>query len=240
MSFGKGGGTTVTSAQPTPEQTAQTKATTDFLTGTVIPAYQQTIGGAKDVYNQNIEGVTNAAQNLAGKASQAQETLGGTGESALRTGISGLENLFSNDYAQQQINAAMAPAEAQYQQNIANQGAQFGGAGQLGSARQALAGQQLAGTTQALQAQTAAGILKDVQQGRLAAGQALTSAGQGGLGQALGAAGTQLTAAMTPSDLYSKYASVVFGTPASAYTGNFSGTQGSTATSNKTNFGISI
>ena len=240
MSFGKGSGTTVTSAQPTPEQTAQTKATTDFLTGTIIPTYQQTVGGAKDVYNQNVGGVTNAAQNLAGKASQAQDVLGSTGESALRTGISGLENLFSNDYAQNQINAAMAPAQAQYQQNVANQGAQFGGAGQLGSARQALAGQQLAGTTQALQAQTAAGIENQIAQQRLQAGQSLAGIGQGGLGQALGAAGTQLTAAMTPSDLYSKYASVVFGTPASSYTGNFTGTQGSTQTSNKTNLGISF
>ena len=134
----------------------------------------------------------------------------------------------------------MAPAQAQYMQNLANQGAQFGGAGQLGSARQALAGQQLAGTTQALQAQTAAGILNQIQQGRLAAGQALTGAGQGGIGQALGAAGQQVSAAMTPSDLYSKYASVVFGTPASSYTGQFGGTQGSTQTSNTTKFGISI
>ena len=240
MSFGKGGGTQVNMAQPTAAQTAQTEATTNFLTGTIIPAYQQTVGGAQDVYNNNVGGVTNAAQNLAGTASQAQQTLGSTGESALRTGISGLENLFSNDYAQNQINAAMAPAQAQYMQNLANQGAQFGGAGQLGSARQALAGQQLAGTTQALQAQTAAGILNQIQQGRLAAGQALTGAGQGGIGQALGAAGQQVSAAMTPSDLYSKYASVVFGTPASSYTGQFGGTQGSTQTSNTTKFGISI
>lgn len=238
MSFGTGGGNTYTQAAPSPEQTAQTQATTNFLTGTLIPTYQQTVGGAKDVYNQNVGGVTNAAQNLAGTASQAQGALGSTGESALRTGISGLENLFGNDYAQQQINAAMAPAEAQYQQNIANQGAQFGGAGQLGSARQALAGQQLAGQTQALQAQTAAGILKDVQSGRLAAGQALTGAGQTGIGQALGAAGQQVTAAMTPSDLYSKYAQVVFGTPSP--TPNFSGTQGTSTSSNTSNFGIKI
>lgn len=240
LDLGKGGGTTITAAQPTPEQTAQTKATTDFLTGTIIPAYQQTVGGAQDIYNQNRSGVLNAAQNLAGTASQAQQALGSTGESALRTGISGLENLFSNDYAQQQINAAMAPAEAQYQQNLAGQAAQFGGAGQLGSARQALAGQQLAGQTQAAQAQTAAGILNQIQQGRLAAGQALSQYGQGGIGQALGAAGTQVSAAMTPSDLYSKYASVVFGTPASSYTPNFSGTQGSTQNTSTSKFGISI
>jgi hypothetical protein len=240
MSFGKAGGNQVTTAQPSAAQEAQTEATTNFLTGTIIPAYQQTVGGAQNVYNQNVGGVTNAAQNLAGQASQAQQTLGSTGESALRTGISGLENLFSNDYAQNQINAAMAPAQAQYMQNLANQGAQFGGAGQLGSARQALAGQQLAGTTQALQAQTAANIENQVAQQRLAAGQALTGSGQAGISQALGAAGQQVSAAMTPSDLYSKYASVVFGTPASSYTGNFGGTQGSTQTSNTTKFGISI
>ena len=240
MSFGKGGGTSIQTAQPTAEQLAQIKAQTEFFTGTVAPTYQQAVKGATDIYNLGAPGVTQAAQNLAGTAAQAQQTLGTTGESALRTGISGLENLFGGDYEQRQLAAALAPAQAQYAQNLAAQQAQFGGAGNLGSARQALAGQQLAGATQAAQMQTAAEVEKNVAAQRLAAGQALTSAGMGGLQQALSAAGTGVTAALTPQDLYSKYASVIFGTPSASYNPNFAGTGGTSTTSQSSKFGISI
>jgi hypothetical protein len=187
MSFGKS--TSTTTPTLTDEQKAQIKAQTDFFTGTIAPTYTGAVKGATDVYNQNVGGVTNAAQNLAGTARQAQESLGATGESALRTGVSGLQSLFSPDYEQNQINAALGPAQAQYQQNIANQQAQFGGTGNLGSARQALAGQQLAGQNQALQAKTAADIQAQIAGQRMGVGSTLANLGQGGLGQALGAAG---------------------------------------------------
>lgn len=240
MSFGKGGGTTVTTAELTPEQRQQIATQTDFFKNTIAPAYQQAVQGAKDIYNQTAPGVTGAAQNLSRIAGQAQETLGGTGESALRTGISGLENLFSDDYQAQQLQAALAPAQAQYQQNLAGLGAQYGGAGQIGSARQALAQTQLAGQTQAAQQQAAAGVLRDIQAGRLAAGQALSGYGQAGLGQAMGAAGQGVTAAMTPQQLYNQYASVIFGTPSAAYNPNFAGTQGSRTDTMSTKFGVSL
>ena len=79
MSFGKG--TTVNTAQPTQAQTDQINATTGFLTGSVIPAYQQVVQGQNDLYNQTAPGVTNAAQNLAriwvpqGKAHYKQVSL---------------------------------------------------------------------------------------------------------------------------------------------------------------------
>jgi hypothetical protein len=240
MSFGKSGGTTVQTPEMTPEQRAQIQAQTEFFTGTIAPTYQGAVRGATDLYNQGAAGVTNAAQNLAGTASQAQQSLGETGESALRTGITGLQSLFSPEYAQEQLNAAMAPAQAQYQQNLANQAAQFGGAGNLGSARQALAGQQLAGQTQSAQAATAANILRDISAQRLAAGQNLAQLGQGGIGQALGAATQGVTAAMTPQQLYNQYASVIFGTPAASYNPNFAGTQGQTTSSSKYDFGVKI
>lgn len=240
MSFnlGKGGGTQVTTPGLTDEQRAQIEAQTNFFTGTIAPTYQQAVRGATDLYNQGASGVTNAAQNLAGTASQAQETLGGTGESALRTGISGLENLFSNDYEQQQLKAAMTPAEMQYQQNLAGLNAQYGGAGSLGSARQALAQNQLAGQTQALQQQAAAGVLKDIASQRASAASTLAQLGQGGLGQALGAAGQQVTAAMTPQQLYNQYASVIFGTPSASYNPDFRGTQSSTVNSSNWSAGV--
>ena len=234
MSFGKSSSTTTPTL--TDEQKAQIKAQTDFFTGTIAPTYTGAVTGATDVYNRNVGGVVNAAQNLAGTAQQAQQTLGETGESALRSGISGLQSLFSPDYEANQIKAALAPAQSQYQQNLAGQQAQFGGAGNLGSARQALAGQQLAGQTQALQAGTAAQVQRDIAAQRMGVGTTLAGLGQGGIGQAMGAAGQQVTAAMTPQQLYNQYASVIFGTPAASYTSN--APFGSSSTGS--NFGVKI
>lgn len=240
MSMGKSGGTTVQTPEMTPEQRQQIAAQTGFFTGTIAPTYQTAVKGATDIYNQGAPGVTYAAQNLAGTAGQAQQALGSTGESALRTGISGLENLFSNDYEAQQMQAALAPAQAQYQQNLADLGNRFGGAGQIGSARQALANTQLAGTAQMQQQQAAAQVAKDISAQRLAAGSSLAGLGQAGIGQAIGAAGQGVTAAMTPQQLYNQYASVIFGTPASSYNPNFAGTQGQTTNTQGYNMGIKI
>jgi len=238
MSFGKSSSTTTPTL--TEEQLAQIRAQTDFFTGTIAPTYTGAVKGATDVYNQNVGGVVNAAQNLAGTAGQAQQALGETGESALRTGISGLQSLFSPDYERNQISAAMAPAQAQYMQNLAAQQAQFGGSGNLGSARQALAGQQLAGQNAALQAKTAADIQAQTAAQRMGVGQTLASLGQGGIGQALGAAGQQVTASMTPQQLYNQYASVIFGTPSASYSPDFRGTQSTNTTGTNIggNFGI--
>ena len=238
MSFGKSGGTTVQTPEMTPEQRAQIQAQTEFFTGTIAPTYQQAVQGATGLYNQGAPGVTRAAQNLAGTAAQVGQTTGEVGESALRTGVAGLESLFSPNYERQQLDAAMAPAQAQYQQNLANQAAQFGGTGNLGSARQALAGQQLAGQTQAMQAQTAASILRDIAGQRAGVGAQLASIGSGGLGQALGAAGQGVSAAMTPQQLYNQYASVIFGTPSASYSPDFRGTIGSTTNTSGYQAGI--
>lgn len=236
----KGGGQTIVTQDLTPEQKAQIKAQTDFFTRTIAPAYEQAVGGAQDVYNLSSGGVTNAAQNQAAVAAQAQRSLGETGESALRTGIAGLENLFGRDYEQQQIQAALAPAQSQYQTNLAAQQAGFGAAGQIGSARQRLADTALAGQTQAAQQQAAAQVLKDISAQRLATGGQLAQLGQGGIGQAIGAAGQQVSAAMTPQQLYNQYASVIFGTPAASYNPDFRGTQGSTTDSSKWNVGFKL
>jgi len=219
---GGGGGQTV---EVTPEQRAMMAAQTEFFKETIRPTYEQAVRGATDIYNKNQAGVLNAAQNQARTALQAQEALGGTGESALRTGISGLQNLFDPNYERNQVMAALAPAQAQYMQNVANQQANFGGAGQLGSARQALADRQLAGATQAAQMQTAAGIQQQIAAQRAQAANQLANLGQGGIGQALGAAGNAVSASMVPQQLYNQYASVIFGTPAGSYTPDFRGTQ---------------
>jgi len=226
MSFGKSSQTFT--PEVTQEQKDMMKAQTEFFTGTLRPTYETAVRGATDLYNLNAPGVLNAAQNLAGVGRQAQAALGETGESALRTGITGLQSIFNPQYEQNQIMAALAPAQQQYQQNLQAQNIGFGATGNLGSARQALADRQLAGMAASQQAATAAQIQKDVAAQRLAASQSLAGLGQGGIGQALGAAGTVVGAAMTPQDLYNKYASVIFGTPTASYTPNFTGTQGGT------------
>lgn len=237
MSFGKGGSTTYTTPELTPEQRAQIQAQNQFFTGTIAPTYQQAVRGATELYNLGAPGVTRAAQNLAGQAGAAGETLGSTGESALRVGITGLQSLFAPEYERQQLQAAMAPAQMQYEQNLANQRAQFGGMGNLGSAREALANRALAGQTMSTQAATAANILKDIAAQRAAAGTTLAQLGQGGLQQALAAGQTGVTAAMTPQQLYNQYSSVIFGTPAASYN---LGPYGQMQTGSNYNYGIRI
>jgi hypothetical protein len=139
--------------------------------------------------------------------------------------VNTLEQIGSPEYVSQQLQAALQPAQAQYQQNLANQSATFGGTGQLGSARDAFARTQLAGTAQQQQQMAAAQVMRDVAAQKLNAGQSLAGLGQGGLGQSIGAAGQGVTAAMTPQQLYNQYAQVIFGTPQSSYTSNFAGTQ---------------
>jgi hypothetical protein len=231
MSFGKSSSSTA--PVTTPEQRAQIAATTEMLTGTIIPAYKNATTGATDIWNRYAPGVTSAAQNQAGIAQQVQDVTGSTGASALRTGISGLENLFNPDYERVQIESALAPAQAQYAQNLELQQRGFGGSGNMGSARQALADRALAGQTQGAQMQTAANIQQQIAGQRLSAASELAQLGQGGLGQALGAAGAGVSAAKTPQDLYSQYASILYGTPQNTYTPDFRGTQGSNTTGYK-------
>lgn len=237
MSFGKGGSTTYTTPELTEEQRQQIQAQNKFFTETIAPTYQGAVRGATELYNLGAPGVTRAAQNLAGQAGQAGETLGSTGESALRSGITGLQRLFSPEYERQQLQAAMAPAQMQYEQNLQNQRAQFGGMGNLGSARQALAERALAGQTQSTQAATAANIMKDIAAQRAAAASTLSQLGQGGLQQALAAGEAGVRAAMTPQQLYNQYSSVIFGTPAAAYN---LGPYGQSQTGSNYNFGIRI
>ena len=229
---GKGGSSTTinqtSSSTPVlnPAQIAQINAQTNMLTGTIDPAYQNAINGATNVYNQTAQGVSNAAQNYGATAGQSQQVLGNAGQSAVQTGIAGLENVFQPGYEQSQMQAALAPAQAQYQQNLAANGAQFGGAGQIGSARQALAQTQLAQSNQIAQENAAAGVENNIVNQQLSAGSTLGQLGGNYLTGAQQAGANQVSAAESPQNLYNMYASTIFGTPASSYNANFGGTQG--------------
>lgn len=205
--------------------------TNEFKANTMLPAWKDYTTGAKTGYEQALPGMMKAAQGGAGYAGQVGQTLGETGESAARTGIAGLEDFFKPGYGQEQFAAAMAPIQAQYQQNVANQGAQFGGAGQLGSARQALAGQQLAGANQSAQMQAAANVMNQMNQQRLQAGQALGQLGGSYLNQGLQAKGSQLGFAERPMDWYSTLGKQYASVPQGMYQAQYPGQTGSTTTS---------
>jgi len=226
------GGKTTSTTIPTlsPQQNQYLSAQTGMLTGTIIPAYQQGISSAQTQYNQSAPGVQNAAQNMAGVSGQAQNTLGQTGESALNTGVSGLENLFGSNYEANQVAAALQPAQAQYMQNLANQQAQFGGSGELGSARQALAGQQLAGMNEATQANTAATVENQIAQQRASAANQLAALGQNGLTGAQGAAQNVVNASEVPMAFNNSLLSAMYGAPSTSYGANFNGTQSTNTT----------
>ena len=236
MSFGKSKGSSTVIPDLSPEQKEYIKSQTDFFTKTVQPTYQQVLSGGTDLYNRMAPGYEKAAQDLGRTAGQAGMTLGETGESALRTGVSGLENLFGKNYEANQIQAALAPAQGQYQQNIAQQAAQFGGAGNLGSARQALAGRSAAGANQALQASTAAQVQQGIAAQRAQAASSLAGIGQTGLNNAMSAYASRLNAAGAPQDLFNRYGSLAFGTPASSY--NNYGPVGQTTNTSGSNYGF--
>ena len=240
MSASKSGGSSTTIPTLSPEQNAMIAAQTGLFTSQIAPSYATAVGGATNLYNQEAPGVTNAAQNLAGTANQAQNVLGSTGESALTSGVNALQNIASPAYQQAEMQAALQPGEAQYAQNIANQQAQFGGAGELGSSRYALAEQQTAGSTQAAQQQAAAQVLQNIAQQQQSAGSTLAGLGQQGLTGAQTAAGQQLTAAMAPQALYNQYAGVLFGTPSTSYNPNFAGTQSTSTNTQGNQVGISL
>jgi hypothetical protein len=236
---GKSSGSQTMIPNLSPEQNADLAARTGLFTSTIAPAYQTAVTGATDLYNLGAPGVTNAAQNLAGTANQAQTVLGSTGESALTSGINALQNLNSPQYQQAQINAALLPAQQQYAQNIAAQQAQFGGAGMLGSSRQALAERQTAGAAQAAQQTAVAQVLKDISQQQYMAGSQLGQLGQAGLGGSISAAQQQVAASRVPQQFFgADYASNLFGVPAASYTPDYRGTQGQSTTTSGFNAGF--
>ena len=75
-----GSGSSTSSPTLTPEQTALLKAQTDAYTSTFLPAYQNTIGGAQDVYNQSLGNFNNNMANTTNQALSSQamaNTIGG-------------------------------------------------------------------------------------------------------------------------------------------------------------------
>jgi hypothetical protein len=233
MGISIGGGKSSGSQQATltPEQQELLKAQTGFLTGTAFPAYQSTIGGAKDVLSQVMPAATNAANSASNVAAQTGGLQQAAGSAGLLGGMAGLASLFSPDYEKGQVNAALQAGRESARESQAGQNAMYGGAGGLGSSRMALADANLSSLNAQRQATAAAGAQAQVQANKAAAASQLMNAGQTNLGAANQAAAARIGYAGTPQDVYSKYASVIYGTPQASTTPNFAGTQGSTGSS---------
>ena len=223
--MGAGKGSTSTTAELTPEQREQIKLQTEALRSTFLPAYQSTVGGAKDVYGQVAPAATAAAGTASDVAGAAGALQGAVGAKSYLTGTSGLEKLFSDDYKTQQIQAAMQPAREEIREQVGSQNAMFGGAGGAGSTRAALARENLSQLGQQRLGTVAAATSADIEGRRQQAAGTLLSAGQSGLTAAQQAAMSRVGLAQVPQDVYSKYASIVYGVPQASTVSNFAGTQ---------------
>ena len=240
MGGGKSSGNQQTTVQLTPEQRETLSIQNAALKNTFLPAYENTVTGAKDVYNQVAPAATtaaNQASNVAGKTGALQ---GITGAGALTSGVQGLQSLFDPNYEQNQINAALQSGRESARESQAGQNAMYGAAGGLGSSRQALADTNMASLNAQRQATAAAGAQAQVQANKAAAAQQLAQLGGAGLTAANQAAASQVGYAGVPQDVYQKYASVVFGTPQASTTPSYAGTQGTTQTGQSKSSGFKL
>ena len=235
------GGQTYQTPVINPYQMLQNQAGVGYQTGSVLPAAGGAIGSATDVYNQGLTGVGAAGNSLASYANTGSQILGQGGAQNFQTGSQGLQSLFSPDYEAQQLAASQIPAQQQYLQNMAGQQAGFGGAGQLGSARSAIAQNALALQTNQQQQQAAANTANQVAQQRAAAAGQLMSGGQGAItaGGALNQLG--LTGAGAQMGLAQQYGGLLSQLGQLGQS-NFTGTNGMTTTTgqNSTAAGIKI
>ena len=229
--MGGGKGSSSSQVQMTPEQQKLLSAQTDFLTNTAFPAYQSTIGGAKDILGNVMPVATSAANTASNVAAQTGGLQQAAGSAGLATGMAGLASLFNPQYEQGQVNAALQAGRESGRELVNQQNAGYGAAGGLGSSRAALANANLASLQEQRQATAAANARAGVQANKAAAANQLATLGQSNLGAANQAAAARIGYAGTPQDVYSKYASIIYGTPQASTTPNFSGTQGQTTSS---------
>ncbi len=147
-----------------------------------------------------------AGQGLfAGGAGQLGEGAGyqrEIGRALTGQGAGQLGALFSPQYKQEQIQASLQPAREEIREQMGQQAALFGGAGGLGSSRQALASRNLASLGEqrmgSIAAQTSAGVEGQRQRAAeslLGAGQSASGQAQGAYGQLMGAGAGALSQA---------------------------------------------
>jgi hypothetical protein len=201
-----------------------------------MPAYKQTIGDAGTVL-RDVQGYQNKA------ATEAYTQTGDVAKSSLEganamisSGNKTLQALFDPKYEQGQIDAALQAGRESARESQLGQNAMYGSAGGLGSSRMALADKNLSSLNAQRQATAAAEAQARVQANRANAAGQVMAGGQQLANLGLTAAGQRVGYSTAPMDLYSKYASIVYGTPQASTTPNFSGTQGQTTSSSGKGF----
>lgn len=240
MGMGKSSGTQQTTVQMTPEQKETIAIQNAALRDTFLPAYQNTVTGAKNVYGNAAGNVANAAGTASDVAAGTGALQGAVGAGSLLSGVQGLQSLFDPNYEKGQVNAALQAGRESARESQMGQNTMYGGAGGLGSARMALADTNLAGLNAQRQATAAAEAQARVQANKAAAANQLAAIGGQGLSAANQAAASRIGYAGAPQDLYSKYASIVFGTPQASTNPNYAGTQGGTSTGSSKSSGFKI
>ena len=229
--MGGGKGSSNTQAVLTPEQRQTIALQNDALKNVFMPAYTKTVGGAGQVLNQVAPAVNQTAQTAMDVGQQTGALQQRTGSQNLTTGSEGLKALFDPQYEQNQIQGALQAGREATREQLAGQNAMYGGAGGLGSSRQALADTNLRQLGEQRQATAAADAQAKVQANRANAAQALMGGGQSQLAAANQAAASRIGYAQSPQDMYAKYANVIFGVPQGSTTPNYAGTQGQTGSS---------
>jgi len=240
MGMGKSSGQQQTTVQMTPEQKETIAIQNAALKNTFLPAYQNTVTGAKDIYGKTAGDVASAARGASDVAAGTGALQGAVGAGSLLSGVQGLQSLFDPNYERNQVNAALQSGRESARESQAGQNAMYGGAGGLGSSRMALADTNLASLNAQRQATAAAGAQAQVQANKAAAANQLAAIGGQGLNAANQTAASRIGYAGAPQDLYSKYASIVFGTPQASTNPNYAGTQGGTSTGNSKSSGFKL
>jgi hypothetical protein len=197
-----GAGNAYNTTNPAATTAAQTALNVAGQTGALqqaggTQAYQTGLGGQEQTagYQQGLgQGLTGAGASGVGNTASYQQ---GLGQGLTGYGSSQLAQLFSPDYKSQQIQASMQPAREDIREQVGSQNALFGGSGNAGSSRYALARENLSQLGEQRLGTVAAATSSGVEQQRQAAANALLGAGQSAMGQAGGLYGNLLGAGQT-------------------------------------------
>jgi hypothetical protein len=233
--FGGGSGSSTTTPTLTPEQADLLKTQTEAYKNTFLPSYQKATGGAQNVYEGSTPYLNQAAIRGFNQSTTTADQLNQPSLNALGTSSKTLASIISPDYIKNQIAGYLQPVQEQNREANNALFAQYGGSGQLGSSRAALAESSLGGLNAARLQAAGTNAISNITGQQIGAASTLGNMGFQGIGTSLGASQAAIGYANAPTDLYSKYASILYGTPQSA-TPNFTGTVGSTTSGSGTNF----
>ena len=228
MGFGSSSGSQ--SAVVTPEQTKQNQLTNELL-GTLVPTYQGAVSGAGQALEMSKQGIMNASQQGLNTSLTTANALNAGGLGALSNSSDVLKNIISPDYIKNQLAAATQPIQEQTRELQNQQNAAYGGAGNLGSSRAALADRNLSSLNQQRQNQAVAGAIANITGQQIGAASGLGQMGAQAVQGAQGANQAALGFAGAPQTAYQQYAQTIFGVPGGASQGNFGGTQGASTSS---------